>query len=318
MVGFAMGMVYNSSFSIVPRYFDKYKATAAGISMCGVGVGAFVFPPIIKALIDTYGWRGTFLMIGGIYAHGAVLGSFFAPIKDEQKKKRDVINGTIIDFKETIVDELDFNILLKGNGGHAQDTIYRNEENGPFSQITIEDKNLSQTNKTRKNILLESVLLLKNISFMCMCLSFLVSYFAHMIVYTHFGNHILSLGFSKNDVVFLYVLMGISKTISTALAGVLSEIVKFNVLLVFSVCYILIGIITMIFPSFHSLPFFYAYSVVFCFFISPPDVFSVPITVDSLPFEKVPTGLGLTSFVCFPGMVIGPPLAGRYLLFSDT
>ena len=127
MVGFAMGMVYNSSFSIVPRYFDKYKATAAGISMCGVGVGAFVFPPIIKALIDTYGWRGTFLMIG----------------------------GAIIDVKETIVDELDFNILLKGNGGHAQDTIYQNEENGPFSQITIEDKNLSQTNKTRNNLFLK-------------------------------------------------------------------------------------------------------------------------------------------------------------------
>ena len=311
MVGFAMGMVYNSSFSILPSYFDKYKATAAGISMCGAGVGGFVFPPIIKALLDRYGWRGTFLMIGGIYAHGAVLGSLFAPIKNEQKKKKDVINSAIIDVKETTVDELDFNILLKGNGGHTQDTIYQNEENGPFAQITIEDKSLSQTNKTRKNILLESVLLLKNISFICMCLSFLVSYFAHMIVYTHFGNHILSLGFSEKDVVFLYVLMGISKTVSLALAGVLSEIANFNVPLIFTACYLIIGIITLIFPLFNSLPFFYTYSVILCIFISPPDVFCVPITVDSVPFEKVAAGLGLASFACFPGMVIGPPLAGR-------
>ena len=70
-----------------------------------------MFPPIIKALIDTYGWRGTFVMIGGIYAHGAVLGSLFAPIKPKQKKSRDVINSAIIDVNETNVDELDFNIL---------------------------------------------------------------------------------------------------------------------------------------------------------------------------------------------------------------
>ena len=308
-------MVWNSSVSILPRYFDKYKATAAGITLCGLGVGGFVFPPIIKALLDTYGWRGTFLMIGGIYAHGAVLGSLFAPIKTPQKKFRDVTNRAIIDVKETTVDELDFNILSTRNGDGSQDTIQQKEENGTFSQIAIVDKNISQNNNSRKNILLESVLLLKNISFMCMCLSYFVNSFPNMIVYTHFGNHILSLGFSKQDVVFLYILMGISKTITLVLAGLLSEITKFNVLLVFSACYILVGIITIIFPLFHSLPFFYGYSVLFCIFTSPPQTFHVPITVDSVPFEKVAVGLGLVSFSNFPGMVIGPPLAGKNLLF---
>ena len=315
MVGIGMGMVWNSSVSILPRYFDKYKATAAGITLCGLGVGGFVFPPIIKALMDTYGWRGTFLMMGGIYAHGAVLGSLFAPIKPKQKKSRDVINSAIIDVIETNVDELDFNTLLNGNGDGPQNIIHQKEENGPLSQIAIEDKNISQKNNSRKNILLESVLLLKNISFMCLCLSYMVSCFANMIVYTHFGNHILSLGFSKKNVVFLYVLMGISKTISLALAGVLSEIAKFNVLLVFSACFILSGIITIILPLFHSLPSFYGYSVLFCIFISPPDTFGMPITVDSVPFEKVAAGLGLLSFFNFPGMVIGPPLAGTNLVF---
>ena len=313
MVGLGMGMVYNSSFSILPIYFDKYKATAAGISMCGLGVGAFVFPAIIKALLDTYGWRGTFVMIGGIYAHGAVLGSLFVQIKPQQKKSRDSINHAIKD-KETTSEEQHFNVSLKENQDNPHDRIHQKQENGTYSRIAIVDKKISQNNKCRKNILLETLLLLKNISFMCICLSYLVSHFALMIVYTHFGNHILSLGFSEKDVVFLYVLMGISKTIMLALAGLLSEIAKFNVLLVFSACYILIGTITMIFPLFHSLPFFYAYSVLFCIFISPPDVFCVLITVDSLPFEKVAAGLGLASFSCFPGVLIGPPLAGRNLL----
>ena len=302
--------MYNSSFSILPSYFDKYKATAAGITLCGSGVGGFVFPPIIKALLDKYGWRGTFLMIGGIYAHGAVLGSLFAPIKNEQKTSRDIINHAIKD-KETTSEDQVFNINLKGNKDSRHDMKHQKEESGSYSRTAV-----SQTNKSRKNILLETVLLFKNISFMCMCLSYLVSLFAHMIVYTHFGNHILSLGFSEKDVIFLYIVMGISKTLSLALAGLISEIAKFNILMAFSVCYISIGIITTTFPMFHSLPFFYAYSVVFCILISTPDTFIVPITVESLPFEKVAAGFGLVSFACFPGMVIGPPLAGRNLRFS--
>ena len=306
MVGLGMGMAYICSLSILPRYFDKYKATAAGISFCGIGIGSFVFPPIIKALIDTYGWRGTFLMMGGIYAHGAILGSLYAPIDTQRIKSGDQVLKQ--DSNNTTMDKQNGNITLTANGDGHHDIKHNKEQNEIISQKTLA---ANKQFNSRKNILFDSMLLLKNLNFGSACLSYTISYFSNMIIYTHFGSYILSIGFTGRDVVYLYVVMGISKTLSRALAGLLAEMANLNILLVFSVCYIAIGIITTILPMFHTLPIFYAYSVVFCILVSPPEVFSIPITVDSVPFEKVAIGIGLTTFVCFPGMVIGPPAAGK-------
>ena len=309
MVGLGMGMAYICSLSILPRYFDKYKATAIGISLCGIGIGSFVFPPIIKALIDTYGWRGTFLMMGGIYAHGAILGSLFAPINTQQNKSGDQVLKQ--DSNNTTIDKQSGNVPEKANDDRLHDIERNQDQNEVVSRKTPTDNEQFKTNSSRKNIFFDNMLLLKNLNFGCMCLSHLISYFSNMIIYTHFGSYILSIGFTGRDVVYLYVVMGISKTLSRALAGLLAEMANLNILLVFSVCYIAIGIITTILPMFHTLPIFYAYSVVFCILVSPPEVFSIPITVDSVPFEKVAIGIGLTTFVCFPGMVIGPPAAGK-------
>ena len=308
-----MGMAYICSLSILPRYFDKYKATAIGISLCGIGIGSFVFPPIIKALIDTYGWRGTFLMMGGIYAHGAILGSLFAPINTQQNKRGDQVLKQ--DSNNTTIDKQSGNVPETANDDRLHDIKHNQDQNEVVSRKTPTDNEQFKSNSSRKIIFFDNMLLLKNLNFGCMSLSHLISYFSNMIIYTHFGSYILSIGFSGRDVVYLYIVMGISKTLSRALAGLLAEMANLNILLVYSVCYIAIGIITTILPMFHNLPIFYAYSVVFCIFISPPEVFAIPITVDSVPFEKVAIGIGLITFACSPGMVIGPPAAGKQVIY---
>ncbi len=50
-------------------YFDKYKSITAIVSTCGLSVGMFVYPPIIRVLDDKYGWRGAILLIGGATLH---------------------------------------------------------------------------------------------------------------------------------------------------------------------------------------------------------------------------------------------------------
>lgn len=46
-------------------YFDKKRPLAMGLSSCGTGVGAIVFPPMVEALLDTNGWRNTLLFEAG-------------------------------------------------------------------------------------------------------------------------------------------------------------------------------------------------------------------------------------------------------------
>ena len=59
----------------VGRSFTKNYATANGIARTGYSIGLFVFGPLVQLFLNTYGWRGTMLLIGGISMHGVVSGA---------------------------------------------------------------------------------------------------------------------------------------------------------------------------------------------------------------------------------------------------
>jgi MFS transporter, OFA family, oxalate/formate antiporter len=50
----------------VQRWFLKHRGFASGLASSGIGVGTLVFPPLAAWLIATWGWRDTYLILGGI------------------------------------------------------------------------------------------------------------------------------------------------------------------------------------------------------------------------------------------------------------
>jgi len=48
----------------VSTWFDERRGTALSLVMAGVGTGAMVFPPLALALIDHYGWRVAYALLG--------------------------------------------------------------------------------------------------------------------------------------------------------------------------------------------------------------------------------------------------------------
>ena len=63
ITGLGFCMVYTPSVVAINFYFDRKKALATGIALCGSGVGMFIFAPLTTWLINSYGVRGTFLML---------------------------------------------------------------------------------------------------------------------------------------------------------------------------------------------------------------------------------------------------------------
>ncbi|XP_038066395.1 monocarboxylate transporter 12-like [Patiria miniata] len=59
----------------VGRLFDKNYATAVGVARTGYSAALFVFAPLVQLFLDTYGWRGTMLLLGGITMHLAACGA---------------------------------------------------------------------------------------------------------------------------------------------------------------------------------------------------------------------------------------------------
>ncbi|XP_032524698.2 monocarboxylate transporter 14-like [Danaus plexippus] len=77
MAGFGLSLCYVAAVVIVAYYFEKKRSLATGISVCGSGIGTFVFAPLTYILLDEYGWRGTTLILAGFFLNMAVCGLLF-------------------------------------------------------------------------------------------------------------------------------------------------------------------------------------------------------------------------------------------------
>lgn len=63
--GIGAGLIYVPAVITTGFYFEKWRALATGISVCGSGIGAFVLSPISTLLIEKRGWREAILYQAG-------------------------------------------------------------------------------------------------------------------------------------------------------------------------------------------------------------------------------------------------------------
>ena len=89
MSGFGLSLCYVAAIVIVAYYFDRRRSFATGISVCGSGVGTFVFAPIIHYLIEEYGgWRGATVVLAGFLLNMCVCGALFRDLEYPRKIRR--------------------------------------------------------------------------------------------------------------------------------------------------------------------------------------------------------------------------------------
>ncbi|XP_047104066.1 monocarboxylate transporter 13-like isoform X2 [Schistocerca piceifrons] len=84
--GVGFGLVYVPAVIAVGFYFERWRALATGIAVCGSGIGTMLIAPLSSTLINTFGWRGTFLIQAGLVLNCAIFGALFRPLKPVRVK----------------------------------------------------------------------------------------------------------------------------------------------------------------------------------------------------------------------------------------
>lgn len=74
-VGTGVACAYVPMVACVGGWFQRYRTTALGLSVAGIGVGTLVGVPATEALIDHHGWRRTYVILAVV---AAVLYAFTA------------------------------------------------------------------------------------------------------------------------------------------------------------------------------------------------------------------------------------------------
>jgi MFS family permease len=66
IIGTGMGGIFVPTISMVTRWFTARRNLISGLVSSGVGVGAFIMPPLCAFLIDKYDWRASFMITGAL------------------------------------------------------------------------------------------------------------------------------------------------------------------------------------------------------------------------------------------------------------
>ncbi|XP_034027919.1 monocarboxylate transporter 1-like [Thalassophryne amazonica] len=77
-----MGLAFNlnPALTMIGKYFYKRRPIANGIAMAGSPVFLSTLAPLNSWLYDAFGWRGSFLILGGLLLNCCVAGSLMRPI----------------------------------------------------------------------------------------------------------------------------------------------------------------------------------------------------------------------------------------------
>ncbi|XP_060602137.1 monocarboxylate transporter 14-like [Ruditapes philippinarum] len=84
--GIGFGMMNLPSLVMLVEYFDSRLAFATGFANMGTGIGALIFNPLSKILIDAYTWRGTMFIEAGIILNGIVCAMVFKQLNNSSSK----------------------------------------------------------------------------------------------------------------------------------------------------------------------------------------------------------------------------------------
>lgn len=91
MGGIGFSCIYVPAVIAVGFYFEKKRALATGIAICGSGIGNFIFPPFITFLTKRFQWNGAILVLGLIVLLCGLLGLLYRPLKPHRERKMSIM-----------------------------------------------------------------------------------------------------------------------------------------------------------------------------------------------------------------------------------
>ncbi|XP_033228511.1 monocarboxylate transporter 10-like isoform X2 [Belonocnema kinseyi] len=101
--GIGAGLIYVPAVITTGFYFERWRALATGIAVCGSGIGAFILSPISDILVKKYGWQQALLVQAGMLLNCAVFGALFRPLKPRRIKVKPTEENAMMEAKTSLM-----------------------------------------------------------------------------------------------------------------------------------------------------------------------------------------------------------------------
>ncbi|XP_075072868.1 monocarboxylate transporter 4 [Mixophyes fleayi] len=89
ITGLGLALNFQPSLIMLNRYFDKRRPLANGLAAAGSPVFLCALSPLGQILQYEFGWRGGFLILGGLLLNCCVCGALMRPLEPPKKEKEE-------------------------------------------------------------------------------------------------------------------------------------------------------------------------------------------------------------------------------------
>ncbi|XP_044297127.1 monocarboxylate transporter 3 [Varanus komodoensis] len=89
LTGLGMALNFQPSLIMLGSYFDKRRPLANGLAAAGSPVFLSALSPLGQVLLDKFGWRGGFLIMGGLLLNCCTCGAVMRPLEMSMEKARE-------------------------------------------------------------------------------------------------------------------------------------------------------------------------------------------------------------------------------------
>ncbi|XP_006533143.1 monocarboxylate transporter 6 isoform X1 [Mus musculus] len=277
ITGLGMCFSFQSSITVVGLYFVRRRPLANALASMGLSMGVTLWPLLARYLLETLGWRGAFLIFGGILLHCCVCGALLRPVATNEvpEPKEDPLLPPKIPTRSclaTCVSTIRYHLafdILRHNMGFC---IY-------VTGVTW-----------------------MNLGFALPHI-FLVPYAMHHGVDDYWAAMLMSIvGFCN---IFLRPMAGLLLAGRKSLAAYRKYL--------FAVAILINGLTNLICTVSADFRVLLGYCLVYSLSMCGVGILVFQVLMDIVPMDRFPSALGLFTILCGVTSLISPPLAGLLL-----
>lgn len=145
LVGIGAGLSFPPTVYIVTSYFVRLRGLANGICISGSAFGSIILPPLLRYVLEEYGYRGACLVMGAITLNTWIAAIFYEPVENHLKRVPKEALEPMDDFYDDVIDEEDEGITLE----FAKATENGDDEPTAKATFAITSDELPSTPKSR-------------------------------------------------------------------------------------------------------------------------------------------------------------------------
>ncbi|XP_007525293.1 monocarboxylate transporter 6 [Erinaceus europaeus] len=276
LTGLGMCFSFQGTITVLGFYFSRRRAIANSLASMGVSLGITLWPLLSRYLLEDLGWRGTFLIFGGVLLHCCVCGAVLRPVASSVTPKtrecpplpsKTPAVGCLAACGHAIRRHLAFDILRHNTG-------YR-----VFTLGTV-----------------------------WMILGFTIP---HIFLVPYARHH----GVGENKAALLITIIGISNIFLRPAAGLVAGCQRFakHRRYLFTLAVLLNGLTNLVCAMSADFKVLVGYCLVLSVSMSGIGALLFQVLMDIVPMDRFSSALGLLTILESISILIAPPLAGLLL-----